>query len=197
MWCSQRLKNSMSFTTTISSYFTSYRAPFTNLRISTLYPLVRNCNAFSTRSGVRCRPSRSGSSPSCSSISRTRGAIGWSCLGRIIFTTALFDFIGSQLKDVPFRLGDANLLQLRPLAGEGRAPVALQPAADLHGQVLRCGHYVLKRIRIRIEIAVAERLQNFPPDQIVKSRHIHGKAGRAIGRPARADVDQVIVSGPV
>src|ERR1700733_9494490 len=196
MWCSQRLKNSMSFTTTISSYFTSYRAPFTNLRISTLYPLVRNCSAFSTRSGVRCKPSRNGSSPSCSSISRTRGAMGWSCLGRIIFTTALFDFIGSQLKDVPFRLGDANLLQFRPAAGESRAPVALQPPTDLHGQVLQCGHYALKRIRIRVEIAVAKRLQDFSPHQIVERRHIHGKAGGIVGRPARAHVDQVVMSVP-
>src|SRR5215472_3706945 len=40
-----------------------------------LYPLVRNCSAFSYRSGVFRSPSRVGSSPSLTMIRRTRSAI--------------------------------------------------------------------------------------------------------------------------
>src|SRR5690242_7992970 len=43
--------------------------------MSAPYPLVRNLIAFSTRRGVRASPSRSGSSPSCSSNCRMRSCI--------------------------------------------------------------------------------------------------------------------------
>ena len=43
--------------------------------MSAWYPLVRNRRAFSTRSGVRASPSRSGSSPSAASSPRTRSCI--------------------------------------------------------------------------------------------------------------------------
>src|SRR5437764_658825 len=41
---------------------------------SSLYPRVRNWKAFCTRSGVRSRPSRCGSSPRRTIISRTRSS---------------------------------------------------------------------------------------------------------------------------
>src|SRR6188768_2810234 len=47
------------------------------------YPLVRKRNAFSTRCGVLTRPSRFGSSPSCSISWRMRSCIG-------LFYIALF-----------------------------------------------------------------------------------------------------------
>src|SRR6266850_6928078 len=141
MWCSHMLKNSMSFTTTISSYFTSYNAPLTILRMSALYPLVRNRSAWPTRVGVRTSPSRSGSSPNCTSISFTRGASDSSPLGGMTFTTALFDFIGPYFKDVPRGLRDADLFQLRPRARESFSPIPFQPPADFHPQVLRGGHH--------------------------------------------------------
>jgi hypothetical protein len=43
--------------------------------MSAWYPLVRNRRAFSTRSGVRTSPSRSGSSPSCAISPRMRSCI--------------------------------------------------------------------------------------------------------------------------
>ena len=52
------LKNSMSFTITISSYSTSKRASLTMVERSAEYPLVRNCRALSARPGVRNSPSR-------------------------------------------------------------------------------------------------------------------------------------------
>src|SRR5690349_16007515 len=44
--------------------------------MSAWYPPVRNFSAFSTRSGVLTRPSREGSSPSCSSSCWMRSCIG-------------------------------------------------------------------------------------------------------------------------
>src|SRR5437763_6652624 len=138
MWCSHMLKNSMSFTTTISSYFTSYSAPLRSFWISMRYPLVRNFIALSTRSGVRSSPSRFGSSPSAARISSTIGAMFFSAdFDCITFTTALLDFICFDLERVLWRLANADPLQLRPLSRERRAPVSFQPPADLARQVLR------------------------------------------------------------
>src|SRR6185436_20501500 len=95
-------------------------------------------SALSTRSGVRTRPSRRGSSPMLANNSLTRGAMLPSpCFACITFTTALLDFIGLDFKDVPRGFRDANLFQLRPLAGEHGAPLQLHAPADLESQVLR------------------------------------------------------------
>ncbi len=103
-------------------------------------------------------------------ISRTSGANRRvPALGRIIFTNALFDFIGPQFKDVPFRLGDADLFQFRPLAGKRRAPIALQTAADFKRQVFRGGDAVAKGIGIEIQIAVVERRQHLSLHQVVQA----------------------------
>src|ERR1035438_972268 len=97
--------------------------------------------ALSTRSGVRARPSRFGSSPRRPNISSISGAIDSSPAGGfIILTTALFDFIGPHFKDVPRRLTDANLLQLRPLARKPLLPILFQPAADLQSEIFRRRH---------------------------------------------------------
>src|ERR1039458_7641456 len=95
-------------------------------------------SALSTRSGVCNSPSRRGSSPNRIRTSLMSGAmLGSSGFGCITFTTALFDFIGPNLKDVPRRFGDADLLQLRPLARKRLFPMRLQTPADLDPQVLR------------------------------------------------------------
>src|ERR1035437_8818336 len=101
--------------------------------------------ALSTRSGVRTRPSRFGSSPKRPSNSSISGAIdSFPAGGFIILTTALFDFIGSHFKDVPRGLADANLIQLRPIARKHLFPISFQPAADLQPEILgrryQCGH---------------------------------------------------------
>src|SRR6516225_6051986 len=103
--------------------------------MSIRYPLVRKRSASSTRRGVRTRPLRLGSSPSRSSTSSISGAIGFaSTFGLITFTTALFDFIGSNFKDVPRRLSDAHFFQLRPLARKHLPPIPLEPPANLATQ---------------------------------------------------------------
>src|SRR5947209_4761254 len=94
---------------------------------------------LSTRSGVRNNPSRLGSSPNRPIISSISGAIDASSEGEFItFTTALFDFIGTNFKDVPRRLSDADFLQLRPLARKHFFPIPLQPPANLKSEILRC-----------------------------------------------------------
>src|ERR1039457_5955403 len=65
----------MSLTTTISSYATLNIAPFRSSFGSCLYPPVRWRIAFSKRSGVRSKPSRSGSSPISTISFRTSSAI--------------------------------------------------------------------------------------------------------------------------
>src|ERR1035438_10238654 len=195
MWCSHRLKNSMSRTTTISSYFTSYNAPFRICSTFISYPLVRKRRALSTRSGVRARPSRFGSSPKRPNISSTSGAIDSSPVcGSIILTTALFDFIGSHFKDVPRRLADANLLQLRPLPRKHLLPIPFQPAADLKPQILRRRHHTGKRRHFLVQVAVVERPHHFPLHQFIEHGDVHRPARRPIERPAHAHFHHVVVS---
>src|SRR3954452_4498602 len=197
MWCSHMLKNSMSFTTTISSYFTSYNAPFRIFWISIRYPLVRNFRALSTRSGVRNRPSRRGSSPNAARISSMCGAMFFSAtFACITFTTALFDFIGSDLKGVLRRLADADPLQLRPRAGKHRSPVLFQPPADLPRQVLRRRDLPRKALDFRIQVPVVERRQHLPPHQFVQNRKVHRPPVR-VQRSPGADLDDVVMTVPV
>ena len=56
IWCSHMLKKSMSFTITISLYFSLKTASFRTFLISFEYPSVRNCRAFATRWGVADEP---------------------------------------------------------------------------------------------------------------------------------------------
>src|ERR1035437_8196991 len=168
MWRSHRLKNSLSLTTTISSYFTSYNAPFRICSIFIWYPLVRKRISLSTRSGVCTRPSRFGSSPKRPNISSMRGAIDSSpACGFTILTTALFDFIGSHFKDVPRGLTDANLLQLRPLVRKHLFPISFQPAADLEPQIFRGGHDARKHRDFPVQVVVVERPHHFARHQFV------------------------------
>src|ERR1017187_4919365 len=201
MWCSHRLKNSMSRTTTISSYFTSYNAPFRICSTFIWEPLVRKRRALSTRSGVRARPSRFGSSPRRPNISPISGATDSPVRGSIILTTALFDFIGSYFKDVPRRLADANLLQLRPLARKHLLPIPLQPAADLQPQIFRrryqCGYprgrHAGKHRHFPVQVAVDERPHHFPLHQFIQHGNVHRPAGRPLQRPAYAHFHHVVV----
>src|SRR4029453_981043 len=62
--------------------------------MSAAYPLVRNRIAFSTRSGVRASPSRSGSSPISSSRRRMRSCI-------FLFYIALFLIPRASAQDDP------------------------------------------------------------------------------------------------
>src|ERR1019366_2058546 len=194
MWCSHRLKNSMSLTTTISSYFTSYNAPFRICSTFIWEPLVRKRSALSTRCGVRARPSRFGSSPSRPNISSTSGASDCSPIGGfIIFTTALFDFIASHFKDVPRRLADADSLQLRPLARKHLFPIPFQPAADLNSQILRSWYRVRKHRHFPIQILVIERQHHFPAHQFIQRGRVHGPPRRPLQRSPHAHFHHVVV----
>jgi hypothetical protein len=91
--------------------------------MSAAYPLVRNFSAFSTRSGVRTRPSRSGFSPSSMS----------SCLIRsftFVFYIALFapspGFAGQVAPPASAALGDPDALYR-----QRTDPANAQQAADL------------------------------------------------------------------
>src|SRR5512145_1763019 len=66
---------SMSFTVTISSYCSRKRACRSTSLGSSAYPRVRYRRAFSNRSGVPLRPSRSGSSPIFARRFRTSSCI--------------------------------------------------------------------------------------------------------------------------
>src|SRR4029077_12402263 len=126
--------------------------------------------ALSTRSGVRSRPSRFGSSPRRPSNSSTRGAIDSSPFdGSIILTTALVDFIGSHFKDVPRGLADADLLQFRPLARKHLFPIPFQPAADLEAKIFRGRdhhrHATGKRGDFEVQVPVVERPYDFAAHQ--------------------------------
>src|SRR5208283_4822160 len=197
-WCSHRLKNSMSFTTTISSYFTSNKAPLTILWTSIRYPLVRNRSALSTRSGVRTNPPRWGSSPNRSKTSLMSGAMLCSSgFGCITLMTALFDFIGPDFKYVPRRLGNADLLQLRPLARKDLFPMRLQTAANLDPQVFRGRHQPLERLHFGVQIAVLEPVEHLPRHHLIEQCGVHRAPRRAIQRPARAHLQHVVVAVPV
>src|SRR5215467_14381880 len=108
---------------------------------------------LSTRTGVRSRPSRLGSSPRRlinSSISGANDSPSGG--GFIILTTALFDFIGSDFKDVSRRLADADFLQFRPFAGKHFFPISLQSSADLETEILRGGDHMRECLDFRIEV---------------------------------------------
>src|ERR1043166_7308169 len=102
--------------------------------------------AFSTRSGVRCRPSRSGSSPSLMSTSRISGAMESGALGAMTLTAALLDFMFRYFKDVASGFLDSYLLQLGPFPGKRRRPVLFQAPAYFQPQVLRCRYGPAKRL---------------------------------------------------
>src|ERR1035437_9353775 len=143
--------------------------------MSARYPLVRNLSAWSTRSGVRKRPSRPGSSPSLARISLTCGAsVRSSFLGDMTFTAARFDFIGSNLKDVSGSLGDADPVELRPLARKSVAPAPLQPPANLDGQVFRRGDREQERYHFVIQVAAVEGMEDADrKSTLLNSSHAH------------------------
>src|SRR5471030_2808570 len=144
---------------------------------------------------MRARPSRRGSSPNRASISRISGAMVCSCgFGLITFTTALFDFIGSHLKDVARGLFDADLLQLRPVARKHFFPMLLQSAADLEPKILRGGHYPREHRHFDVQIAMVEGLDHLPVHQFIQLFNVHGAPAGGIDRPAHAYVDRVIVA---
>ena len=65
MWCSQRVKNSMSLTTTISSVSSVNIAFWTTSWTVSVYPLVKYIMALAALMGVSSNPSLVGSSPMC------------------------------------------------------------------------------------------------------------------------------------
>src|SRR5918996_871682 len=77
--------------------------------MSAEYPLVRNLSAFSTRSGVRTSPSRSGSSPNSASNCRMSSCI------RVFYITVFACFLVVPASGQPST----------PRAPEGRDPDAL------------------------------------------------------------------------
>src|ERR1051325_4781965 len=121
-------------------------------------------------------------------MSCTRGAMPpWSCLGGITLTTALFDFIGTNLKDVPGRLGDAHLVQLRPFAGKCTRPAIPKTAENFDGEVLGCGDYGLERFNIRVQVPVVKRAEHLARDELIEHPRAHGSprglAARSDGGP--------------
>src|SRR4051812_12217481 len=104
---------------------------------------------LSTRSGVRCKPSRCGSSPSREIISLTREAISWPFGG---ITLTLVDFIGINFKDVPCRLADAIFPQLRPPPRNLFFPFPLHPAENLVPKIPRRGPPGRKTRHFHIQI---------------------------------------------
>src|SRR5205823_13015077 len=175
---SHRLKNSMSLTITISSYLTGKSAPFTTLRTSVWYPLVRKRRAFSTRSGVRVRPSRSGSSTNSSMILRIRGAKEVSSIASAgIFTTRFCLAIGLRyFKDVARRLRDANFVEHGPRPWKCRVPAGLQPGVDLTRQIFGSRHCLLKCGALDVQIPVIKRAEYLLLHQAVERGRIDGSA---------------------
>src|SRR5258708_21130420 len=138
--------------------------------MSVWYPLVRKRNAFSTRSGVRERPSRSGSSTSCSIIWRIRGANELSSTARAgILTTRFCLAIDLRdLKDGAGRLGDANFIEHGPRPWKCRVPVGSQLGVNLTSQVFRSRHDLLKRWTLGVQILVIKRAEHLLLDQPVE-----------------------------
>src|ERR1035438_1960867 len=166
--------------------------------MSARYPLVRNLSALSTRSGVRKRPSRAGSSPSLARISRICGTmVCSSCLGDITFTVAGFDFIGFNLKDVAGSLGDADPLELGPLARKSGTPAALEPTANLDGQVLRRRDRVRERLHFGVQVAAVEGLEDAPHHDLIERRRVHGAPRHGVQGTARTHLQHVVVAVPI
>src|SRR5579859_1615673 len=186
----------MSLTITISSYLTGKRAPLTTLRTSVWYPLVRKRKAFSTRSGVRARPSRPGSSTSCPIILRIRGANELPSMSRAgIFTTRFCLAIHLRhFKDVARRLGDANFIEHGPGAWKCRVPVCPQAGVDLARQVLGSRHHLPKCSALGVQILVVECVEYLLLHYPVEGGRIDGSAGTRIERATRAHLHLVIVA---
>src|ERR1035441_8234224 len=163
--------------------------------MSARYPLVRNLSALSTRSGVRKRPSRAGSSTSLARISRICGTMVCSSrLGDITFTVGGFDFIGSNLKNVAASLGDADPIELGPLARKSGAPAALQPAANLDGQVLRRRDRVRERLHFGVQVAAVEGLEDAPHHDLIERRRVHGAARHGDRKSTRLNSSHLGIS---
>src|SRR5215472_13266449 len=156
--------------------------------------------ALSTRSGVRSKPSREGSSPTAVSMCRTSGTIDTAgAFGVKTFTVALFFICNTCLnfKDVAGRLQDAHSFQLWSRIGEHTWPRLAQPPIDHHAEVLGGGHQMLEFGDFFVQIAVIERPHNLLSYQCIEIGEIHDAASRPIDFALYRYLDLIIVAMPV
>src|SRR5579872_1037 len=157
--------------------------------MSARYPLVRNSSALATRAGVRCKPSRSGSSPSSGRISRTS-----SSSERVAISVELPAFI--NFKDVPLRLGDANFFQLWPGTWKHLCPSLFQTPMDKQPKIFRGGHDSAELFDLLVQILVIHGRQNALAHQAVERGRVDGAPGASVHRPPNTHLEHVIVPVP-
>src|SRR5438552_17363852 len=142
--------------------------------------------ALRMRSGVLVRPSRSGSSPRRTSISRTRSSklalvsvddsvagfiVSGSCPGDVLLLSGLC--ASGVLERIHHRLFQSYFLQMR------MREAALQYFEDLNAQVFR-GRHILGEFFQRIQVRQVVAGEHFPLDKAVEVHQIVRPAGTGI-----------------
>ena len=195
MWCSHRLKNSMSFTTTISSYFTSYNAPLTNLLhlhlVAAGQELQRLVHAL--RRAHQAVALRVFAQPSQHLLDQRsdRSSSGSPAAS----PSQLLYSISSALTSKMFR----GVSPMRIFSSFGHSPgnTSLQLRFNRRqistAKILRRRHHRLERRHLLVQIAVIERRQHLLRHQPVQQPADPPPVPSLVERPANAHLHHVVV----